>query len=727
MTRSTRSTATQQQQNEKEKPLSDTPKKTVGAKKRKRTSVADPAEQPANKVVRTQDGVKEEGSPEPVDEQKGETVTAVDLPSSGDVPLTPADAEQILDVLEMIDTQGLLDRIFPLPTGHTLTSESEAGPSTSTQSYSFRALLKSPSSFPLRVLRTAVKHLFPISSHPRSRPSAPAAEQIRFCQLALSLLDQASLHQAPISLDLPSLIPPSRSPEGLSSNSVVPRSQRKYALVQHLPTGDWWSSLNSTTSALPDGKDMKDLPTAYAELVAILPSASTSEPPADSLTLGQYIKKRTFKPQHVPQQRVIPCGSFLDYGPYAAFAPTFEQNGVEVGRERLSEVIWFKEQDKRRRERLRAYREQLAAKAAQTSSAEPPAEESDKTSLKQKEKLKEEDVRELEGLLTPEQISNIKAALGSLELESSVSELLERNRHALARLEDLQLQRLSEGPKDVEVGSEEWETAQNILESLTLLASLRPRSSADGDSAPLIPPASTLRKLHRSLPVGITQGWYGTLSDGRQVACSDDNTIRIRTGVPAPSPTSPPPSVLPAVTPTPAPSAPAPSKPATTSYSTYSYSSSYATPYRGGYYPNYQTSAASTTGTNHYPNHQYTTSGQQPYAAYSSWYNYQPQSATPTSGSATPVAKSSGYGGYFSNTQQPTPQRAVANTVLNSSGTAGRTWANGSAYIAPTIPPHMRNGGGGSASIPGTPQPTGAGGYYIGIQQQPQAAATSQL
>lgn len=101
MTRSTRSTATQQQHSEKDKPLSDTPKKTPGLKKRKRTSVADQTEQPANKVVRTLDDVKDEGSPGPGDEQTGETVAPVDLPSSGEQPLSSEDAEQILDVLEM--------------------------------------------------------------------------------------------------------------------------------------------------------------------------------------------------------------------------------------------------------------------------------------------------------------------------------------------------------------------------------------------------------------------------------------------------------------------------------------------------------------------------------------------------------------------------------------------------------------------------------------------------
>ncbi|KAI0700435.1 hypothetical protein BC835DRAFT_1266253 [Cytidiella melzeri] len=754
MTRATRSSTTHQQQTEKEKPQVDTPKRAAGAKKRKRTSVADHSEQPANKVLRTKDGVKEEGSPKPADDQAREVESRVELPSSGDVPLRPEDAEQILDVLETVDTQGLLDRIFPLPTEHSPDSKSTPGPSTGIQSYSFRALLKSPANYTLRVLRTAVKHLFPISSHPRSRPSAPAAEQLRFCQLALSLLDQASKHQAPVPLDLPSLIPPLRVQEhaaGIPSSLSSPRSNsRKYALVQHLPTGDWWSSLNSAHSPLSGGKDLKDLTTSYAELVAILPSASATEPPADSLTLGHYAQKRAFKPLGIPQQRVMPCGAFLDYGPYATFAPTFEQNGVEIGRERLSEVVWHKEQDRRRRARVRAYREQLAVKAAKsnTGEAESDVVDIEDTHSKAKEKMKADDIDALKGLLTSEQIANLKSTLGSLELESAVSELLERNTRALASLEAMQLERLgktTDGAKDVEVGSVEWETAQGILDSLTLLASLRPRSSLI-DSAPLIPPTSVLRKLHRTLPVGVMQGWYGTLPEASRTACSDDNTIRIRSGVPAPSP-------APSLTPLPAPAAAAavappaatPSKATSTPYSPYSYSATYTTPYRGtfgaNYYPNYQTPAAQSTTTNHYPNHQFTPTGQQPYAAYSSWYNYQPQNqaqaSSSTSGAATlqttkTPAATSGYTGYFPNsTQQPTPQRAVANTVLSAgSGAATRTsWSNGSAYVAPTIPPHMRSGTGaggtGGTSTSGTSQPTTTGGtgYYIGIQPQP--AATS--
>jgi hypothetical protein len=68
---------------------------------------------------------------------------------------------------------------------------------------------------------------------------------------------------------------------------------------------------------------------------------------------------------------------------------------------------------------------------------------------------------ELEELLPPDEVKDIKAALGSLELENAVQELLERNRRALIRLEELQRLRLmaDEGGSSTAVeGSEEWDT-----------------------------------------------------------------------------------------------------------------------------------------------------------------------------------------------------------------------------------------------------------------------------
>jgi hypothetical protein len=68
---------------------------------------------------------------------------------------------------------------------------------------------------------------------------------------------------------------------------------------------------------------------------------------------------------------------------------------------------------------------------------------------------------ELDELLPPDEVQNIKAALGSLQLENAVQELLERNRRALIRLEELQRLRLiadGGGSGVAEQGSEELDT-----------------------------------------------------------------------------------------------------------------------------------------------------------------------------------------------------------------------------------------------------------------------------
>ena len=107
--------------------------------------------------------------------------------------------------------------------------------------------------------------------------------------------------------------------------------------MQRLPFATWWSSLSS--DLVPsDSKPLKDLFTANAELVAIFPSASAPAPAEPDLaesspvTLASYVPKKPpgYKSK-LPGPRRVSCGAFLDYGPYASFAPVFEQDG-EIGR-----------------------------------------------------------------------------------------------------------------------------------------------------------------------------------------------------------------------------------------------------------------------------------------------------------------------------------------------------------------------------------------------------------
>ncbi|KAF5377291.1 hypothetical protein D9615_006372 [Tricholomella constricta] len=607
----------------------------------------------------------------------------------------------MLAVLEMMDTQGLLDRVFPVL-------------DRPDYSASLRTLLGDGQ--PLSVLRAAVQHLLPISSLPRAKPSATATQLLRFCNLAFSLLDQAS---TPIQLSLDSILPPNTRPSS-------PRPHR-YALVQHLPTRDYWTSLNSH-SALTTA--LKRLPTAHAELVAIFPTPVI--PPKDPVpTIAAYASTRplpSIKP--LPAQRTLSTGAFLDYGPYASFAPSFDHNAEVVARRELGLALYASHERRQRRLEANEARGSIEEVFTDPGASEPARRDVDLDS-------------ELQELLPPEDAATIKAALGSLELENAVQELLERNRAALVRLEELQIARLvGEGEHSkAEEGSEEWDTAQGIMDSLAVLASLRPRASSAKRPTPdsVLPPPSVLHKLHRTLALEPTQGWYGTLppstSTTHPAALRDDTTVKKSRSAP----------VVPA---TPAPAAPTPTVAITTPvvmpYSGYTYA--YGSQQQQQQQPYRPPATATTNGTAQTQYSQYTpqyyayappTQGvgvgvpvQQSYygqqqqgyaaAAYSGWYNAYHQQAQVQqqqaqaqgqggSGSGTPQPQSQPqmqmqmqmqptYGSFFGGARTP----AVANTVYAPVG------AQGQAAATPGLPPHLR-----TASAQGQGQ--GAGqqqGYY---------------
>ncbi|KAG1757945.1 hypothetical protein EDB19DRAFT_1659956 [Suillus lakei] len=767
MARATRS-ATQQNEKDKQPDPGVSQRAKQSTKKRKRVSLPDD-DQPAPKQHRGENGIKEESTDDKLSKGK-----MPELDHVADVPLDTPIAQKVLEVLEMVDSQGLLDRVFPLPA----TNLSEPSTSKSqTGTCSLRTLLTESSQHPLRVLHSAVQNLFPVAHQARSRSSSPNALQLRFCNLAISLLNQASFHSVPLPLDIESIIPVNPDPCAADTPPLSPSlpdklshagQGKRYALMQRLPSGTWWSSLGS--DLLTDSKEFKDLQTANAELVAILPSPSSlaySDATCKStitltdtqapMTLGAYVPKKP--PGHrskLPGPRHVSCGSFLDYGPYASFAPSFDQEGVETGREALGEVLWRWED---RKKGWAAEKARAAEEAAQCSPMEGLTEDDEKEQSNVIDPSLEEDSEEaLDGLLSKEQVATLKSVLKSLELEDAVEELLDRNTKALRRLEELQRQRLTKegGFHPVEEGSEEWDTAQGILESLTLLASLRPRQSGSAD-VPLIPSNATLHKLHRTLPVAPSQGWYGTLPTGRTTALRDDSTLYIKsTATAVPS--------LPTAAPTPVPVTPAATPAAATAAvaQNYQYSYNYAAAaagYRGSYqykpgqtpsyYPApYGTQGQTQAATQYYANQQYAASGQQQYA-YSSWYQYQPpaQPATtststtaapgtpqtsavaPASAPATPSTTiPTSYAGFFSSTAQA-GQRAVANTVTGKppQAAAGTIWGSGTAgavgYVPPTLPPHMRTAVAGGTAQQGayTYQPN----YYGAYQPQPQATAAA--
>jgi hypothetical protein len=313
------------------------------------------------------------------------------------------------------------------------------------------------------VQQSAIQQLLPITYHPRSRPSTPAAQQLRFCNVALSLLDQASSNSIPFPFDLETALSTETNINAGTAEDVKSTSsteslhrQRRYSLMQRLPGGDWWTSLNSDSTV--SSTDLKDLPTANAELVAILPTSSASEIELAKIpNLGSYTpKKQSSTKTKLPTARHISCGSFLDYGLFTSFAPTFDQEGREVGRAQLGEVYFVWDERERRREAV-----------SKGPSVIEVLEESDVVMEDEHEATEDSAQSDVEnslnGILSESQIASIKAALGSLELEAAVQELLERNSRALDRLEVLQRKRLAavdSASGVVEVGSEEWETGE---------------------------------------------------------------------------------------------------------------------------------------------------------------------------------------------------------------------------------------------------------------------------
>ena len=96
-----------------------------------------------------------------------------------------------------MDTQGLLDRVFPLPADPADSASLDGPQSHQQQSYSFRTLLKESSRHPLRVLRVS------------STNASLAGHNTQICVFSLSSLPSntyfQSLHTPVLGLRLPQL------------------------------------------------------------------------------------------------------------------------------------------------------------------------------------------------------------------------------------------------------------------------------------------------------------------------------------------------------------------------------------------------------------------------------------------------------------------------------------------------------------------------------------------
>lgn len=296
------------------------------------------------------------------------------------------------------------------------------------------------------MIQSLIQQLPPVAESSRAPSTSLARKHLLFRKLAFYLVDLATTgSQIPPDLDtiLPSLEQPNEADQK-TPTSFSP-GQLQYALVQHLPQGDYWTS--SSSSVQPG------IQTAHAELVAILPTPRVKPEPTEIPTLSSY-QRRPPAPPPLPEHRKVSSGTFLEYGPWASFAPTFDQETVEVGRWQLGEVLLNREVKRRNLDRETGVTRQTTTR---TPSPQPEDVEmgDEATEVTGAGEL----ASELGNILSESDIESLLAALGSIELEKSVQALLEKNRTALRRLNELQRERLCQANSGFPIeGSEEWDT-----------------------------------------------------------------------------------------------------------------------------------------------------------------------------------------------------------------------------------------------------------------------------
>ncbi|CAE6516493.1 unnamed protein product [Rhizoctonia solani] len=483
----------------------------------------------------------------------GAFVDGCDQPPSAD------DAHKLLTVLEMFDTQNLLARHVP-PAGVCLRAMLK-NPTHSIRS--LKACLKHPYSSSLTRLQAAITALAPTQAHPRARLSLEQTAQRSFCDLALGLLDEISQKQ-PASKDRTSIFHTSAEHKAKLEDDTKPT---RYALQQTIHGADYYTSVSSD-SLTPNKAAI--LATGHASLTAILPAASV--PISSMHTLGTYNYSRRPTPSHALwyiHQGVTASGiTELSYGSRCSFAPTYDSSGATVTRSEVDDLVARRMKGSKAfgpppplppplpTDRDTEMADDAASQKTKAATIHPdlvpvpaidPSLESNSTSPPTPSSIPKI-ASALDPTLDPELCTALDAALQELALEDSMRGLLESNARAMTRLVDLQNERFQKwdlrkpDPRVLDVGEgEELQLARCIEKTLGLLTSLRPRtilSSLPSEPTSLIPPASALRALHRTLPTEPSPGYRGTLDPRREMSLRDDTTIKMA-NVPAPVPAPP--------------------------------------------------------------------------------------------------------------------------------------------------------------------------------------------
>lgn len=197
--------------------------------------------------------------------------------------------------------------------------------------------------------------------------------------------------------------------------------------MQKLPNGEYWSSLASTVT---HPKALLKSAVACAQRVAILPSVPPATPVRATLGSLEYINKGPYKFKPLQfQPRQVSQGTFLDYGSYTSFAPSWDSEGAELGRDSVGACL----------ESRRLRRKEKGKESERTTIDVDPALLESETHMNGL--VDRESEPELDETL------DISRLLEKLEVENESNRLLEKSASAIERLRYLQNLRLLRGDK----------------------------------------------------------------------------------------------------------------------------------------------------------------------------------------------------------------------------------------------------------------------------------------
>lgn len=322
-------------------------------------------------------------------------------------------------------------------------------------------------------------------------------EQQRFVELSSNLIDQA-LTRSGLSKSMDVVL---QGRDEQAPELDADERKRLYALVQRLPSGDWWSS-----ATIPRGgsvgitrAEASALSTKQAELTMVVPSLPLL--PSEVPTLGtlkppvlKVAKDPGWQATYLPQRK-LHAPKLLDWGTYMTFAPSYDATDCELGPGAAFQTTY----ESIVRRKARAARKQLEEKMRKNEEAErkehmpavdpgdvemsvglDPAENDHMDLVRSKAEKEEpehdisiagevvtgkhfsahETVRQLHGFFSPDEAEALKEAFQQLELELGISELLHYIIISLQSLANMQRERLGAGvelePDGLEHQTGEW-------------------------------------------------------------------------------------------------------------------------------------------------------------------------------------------------------------------------------------------------------------------------------